>query len=425
MSVHKSPPLFGLWGLPALMILILTLVSIDPVADGQEQKRVQGSHPDVQTLLQKGTEFYYKSQFDQAVEILSRVIAREPNTESSYQAFIHRGSALGYLGQKEKALKDFERALQTNSRDPFLYYMRAVTVFATKTEFDRAIEDLNYALSLTPNPSLALSIYLSRSDFHAQQKEFDLALDGLNQALHIGRNNETIPNARNNFLLLKGVDAYDRNQYEQAVETLNQVIANKPHPKILYPALIHRGSARGYLGQKEKALIDFEEALRINARDPSLYYLRAVTVFATKTEFDRAIEDLNYALSLHPNPSLTLSIYLSRSHCYAQKGEFNLARADLNQAIRLDPYSTTINMNSLANLYSAKGDILKRKGQYDQALQHYSEAILLNQQNPRAFSGRAFAKILKGDKKEAIPDLQTACQLGQQNACQVLDVLQK
>jgi tetratricopeptide (TPR) repeat protein len=227
--------------------------------------------------------------------------------------------------------------------------------------------------------------------------------------------------------LLKGSKLYYQNRYDQAIKTLSLVISNKPGPKILYSALIHRGASLGYLGQTEKALNDFEEALRIDARDPFLYYMRAVTVFAAQKKFKYAIEDLNYALTLHPNPALTLSIYLCRSDYHAQRGEINLAWNDLNQAIRLDPHSRAIHniTNSLGNFYSAKGDILKRKGQYDQALQNYSEAIRLNQQNARAFSGRGFTRILKGDRKGAIPDLQTACRLGHQNSCRVLSMLQK
>jgi Flp pilus assembly protein TadD len=123
---------------------------------------------------------------------------------------------------------------------------------------------------------------------------------------------------------------------------------------------------------------------------------------------------------------LALSTYLSRSNYYAQKKEFHLARDDLNQALRLDPHNKAIyaTIKNLADLYSAKGDILKRKGQYDQAVEYYSEAILLNPQNNRPFSGRAFSRILKGDKKEAIQDLQYACQLGHKNACHILDILE-
>jgi tetratricopeptide (TPR) repeat protein len=243
----------------------------------------------------------------------------------------------------------------------------------------------------------------------------------LNRALRLE------PNKAADIILQTGVGTYYQNQYAWAVEVLSQLIANRPEPKILYSALVHRGAARGYLGQKQNALKDFESALQIDNQDPFLFYMRAVTVFAAGKEFDRAIEDLNYALTFHPYPSLTLSIYLNRSDYHAQKNEFNLARDDLNQALRLDPHNQAIHatINNLANLYSAKGDIFKRKGQYEMAHQCYSEAILLNPQNPRPFSGRAFAGILKGDKKEAIPDLQNACQLGHQNACHILEILQK
>jgi tetratricopeptide (TPR) repeat protein len=225
----------------------------------------------------------------------------------------------------------------------------------------------------------------------------------------------------------KGTELYYQNRYDQAVEVLSQAIAREASAGSLYQAYIHRGAALGYLGQIQKARKDFERALQINFKDPFLYYMRAVTVFAAQKEFDPAIEDFNYALALHPNSSLTLSIYLSRSDCYAQKKEFDLARDDLNQALRLDPNNKAIftTMNNLANHYSAMGDIFKRKGQYDQALRYYSEAIRLNSQNPRPFAGRAFVKILKGDKQNAISDLQASCNLGDQNVCRILEMLQK
>ena len=414
MSKYKRLPHFNLFGLPIGVIVVVILNSIYFLAYCQDEKIAQSIDSDALVLLQKGTESYYKTNFDQAIEILSRAISLEPNAEALYQAYIHRGSALGYLWQKEEALKDFESALRINSMDPFLYYMRAVTVFATQNEFDRAIEDLNHALQLHPNPSLTLSIYLTRSDYHAQKKDFNLARDDLNLASRLDPHKA-------------GINAYYLNQYELAITILGQIITHKPDPKTFYSALVHRGAALGYLRQKDKALEDFENALQINNQDSFLYYMRAVTVFATQKEFDRAIGDLNHALQLHPNPSLTLSIYLTRSDYHARKKEFNLARDDLNQALRLDPHNNAIyaTMNNLAILYSAEGDILKRKGQYDQAVEYYSEAILLNSQNHRPFSGRAFARLLKGQEQEAISDLQYACQLGHQNACHILEILQK
>jgi Flp pilus assembly protein TadD len=70
-------------------------------------------------------------------------------------------------------------------------------------------------------------------------------------------------------------------------------------------------------------------------------------------------------------------------------------------------------------------DLFRRKGQYDQALRYYSEALLLSSQISRPFAGRAFVRILQGDKKNAVSDLQAACSLGHQNACHILETLMK
>jgi Tfp pilus assembly protein PilF len=86
-------------------------------------------------------------------------------------------------------------------------------------------------------------------------------------------------------------------------------------------------------GELEKALAEFNEAIRLDPASASAYCCRAL-VWHDKKEFDKAIADSDEAIRLDPKHAWA---HNNRGNARAAKGDFAKAIADYDEAIRLDP----------------------------------------------------------------------------------------
>jgi len=96
-------------------------------------------------------------------------------------------------------------------------------------------------------------------------------------------------------------------------------------------------------------------------------------------------------------------IFTNRGSAYNHKGDYDQAIQDFNQAIRLDP-NCAYAFNGLGNANNGKGD-------YDQAIQDYDRAIRLIPSYGYAFNGRGNAYSSKGEYDRAIQDYDQAIRL--------------
>ncbi len=65
----------------------------------------------------------------------------------------------------------------------------------------------------------------------------------------------------------------------------------------------NRGAAHSALGQPQRAIEDYDEALRIDPQDAKAYYNRG-TVYVDLGQSQRAIEDFDEAIRLSPQYAL-------------------------------------------------------------------------------------------------------------------------
>jgi tetratricopeptide (TPR) repeat protein len=118
-------------------------------------------------------------------------------------------------------------------------------------------------------------------------------------------------------------------------------------------------------------------------------------------QYDRAIADYNAALKLDPNnlaPILT-----SRGNAWRGKKNTDRAIADHSEAIKLDP--------TYATAWGNRGNVWSDKGEWDKAIADYDKAIELNPKFATAFYNRGLAYEAKKNKDHASADYQAALQL--------------
>src|SRR3982750_642493 len=103
-------------------------------------------------------------------------------------------------------------------------------------------------------------------------------------------------------------------------------------------AILHsnRGIAYGKAGDYDRAIADFDAALRINPNHVRAYVNRGNANF-TRRDYDRAIADFGQAIRLEPK---VVAHVMSRAIAYEAKGDLARAIADYDQALKLDPNLT-------------------------------------------------------------------------------------
>jgi tetratricopeptide (TPR) repeat protein len=160
-----------------------------------------------------------------------------------------------------------------------------------------------------------------------------------------------------------------------------------------------RGNAYYGKGDYDRAILDYNQAIRLNPRDANSFFNRGAA-YARKADYDRAIQDYDEAIRLNPNNADAFS---NRGAAYAGKGDYDRAIEDYDEAARLNPIH--------ANALYGRGNAYRRKGDFDRAIQDYDEAIRLNPNNASAFSNRGIAYSHKREYARAIQNYDEAIRL--------------
>ena len=127
----------------------------------------------------------------------------------------------------------------------------------------------------------------------------------------------------------------------------------------------NRGNAYDGKGEYDRAIQDYDQAIRLNPSNADAFNNRGVSYFH-KSDYDRAIQDYDQAIHLNPNHA---TAFYNRGVAYKRKGDHDRAIQDFDQAIRLNP--------SDATAFNNRGTAYDDQGEYDRAIQDYDQAIRL------------------------------------------------
>jgi tetratricopeptide (TPR) repeat protein len=135
----------------------------------------------------------------------------------------------------------------------------------------------------------------------------------------------------------------------------------------LATAFDNRGVAYRRKGEYDRALQDYEQAIRLNPSNATGYNNRGI-IYRIKGEYPRAIADYDEAIWLK-NGDFPAAYY-NRALAYADKGEYELSLRDFDVVMRFNP------RNALA-LY-ARGLTLLKKGDTEAGKNDISAAKAIN-----------------------------------------------
>src|SRR5215469_12991053 len=122
------------------------------------------------------------------------------------------------------------------------------------------------------------------------------------------------------------IEAFDNEDFTTAVRLFTKAIEQDQK---YVDAFVARGTALQMLGELDKAIDDYNEALRLNPKD-SLAYVNRGSCWHDKSEFDKALADYDEAIRLDPESA---DAYSGRGCAWYAKGDFEKAIADQDEAI--------------------------------------------------------------------------------------------
>ena len=192
-------------------------------------------------------------------------------------AFNNRGFSYQRKGDYDRAIKDYNQAIQLNSQLKQLYMNRGVALAETK-QYDRDGKDFDDAIRLAPYDPIAV---------YNRGHVYD-----------------------------------DLRQYDSAIKYYDRAVQLNPH---YADAIVNRGMVYYDTGRYDAAIEDFNRVIQINPRYTAAYVNRGMA-YNQKKDFNRAFRDWDAAFSLDPKfacsellgSRLPLSVYLQSRGCSAR-----------------------------------------------------------------------------------------------------------
>jgi tetratricopeptide (TPR) repeat protein len=191
---------------------------------------------------------------------------------------------------------------------------------------------------------------------------------------------------------------------DEIITYYGQLVASNPKNAWAYN---RRGKAYYYEKDYDKAIGDFNEAIRLDVSDHRAFVWRGM-VYGDKRDYNKAISDFNEAMNLD---SRDLWASICRGVAYYYKGDYDNAISDFNRVLSSDVNSAdAYHYRGLA--YRKLGKAAEALADFDKAISDYSEDIRLNPDNPGSYYNRGETFRLLGKDAEARADFDKAKQLG-------------
>ncbi len=214
------------------------------------------------------------------VPACSQIIARHNEFAEAY--FI-RAWALRERHQSERALTDFNRAIELQPTARPAYYSQRALTYVRLGDFDRALTDYNKAIELNPQSP---TFHNDRGAAYLDMKNYARALADFGRAIELDQRYAVPYNNRARAHVLSKGD------HGRAIADLGRAIEINPTYALAFE---NRGLSHLELKDLAKALADFDKAIELNPRSARAINARGVT-HERQGSRDRAIADYRRAL---------------------------------------------------------------------------------------------------------------------------------
>ena len=321
---------------------------------------------------------------DQALRSLERVTEIDPENA---EAFSELSLVRSFLGEMDEAIEDARKArsldpqeVQYAARLGFSYKGRAdnETVERYEKDLGTAVADYRQALA-------AFGAYLqAKGDPNMDQTEFEENPDASPpQDIYLAR-------ALTNISLANITAGDARNEYLQnAIEDCNRILEYDIEPQNTATALTQRGIAQRLMGDNQTAIESYNDAIRVAGRYPEALIRRGIAYYH-QNDLDAAMVDFKEAM-----------VQTRDGRADFWTGVIHASRGDFNEAIR--HYTNALRVNpGYRPAYNNRGLAYLRTGRYDRAVDDFGELLYRNPEDSVARSRRDQALQLLESERASV-----------------------
>lgn len=316
--------------------------------------------------------FLATSQLDSAAyaTLVNDFIQKFPQASEGY---IQRAQLETSNGDYATAEKDMEMALKVAEKADEAHFTYARLIYNKEVfqsdrpyanwNFDKALTEIETAIAANPQPTYN---QLKAHILYAQQKYADAF------AIYDELSKKDMHNAETFFAAAKCKEMLKDTTAMLALLDSTMNTFTKPYLKEAGPYIWARAEARRDAGKYREAVTDmndYEELMQATIND-TFYYIRHQTEIQARL-YQQALNDINRALQINPQEPL---------------------------------------------YYAEKASLLIRVGMYDEALTTAQELVGIDANDSDGYMFLGLAQCLKGNKKEGIPNLQKAKEMGNTQA---------
>ncbi len=365
-------------------------------------------------------------QYKDAVADCDVAIKLDPDLVQSY---ICRAMAKFGLDQHEAALADFDIALKLNP-DSIEVYFCLGNLKCELEDYAGAIENFDKMISINPEFSTFFNVYESRGKAKYCFGDYEGAIEDYNKVIQANSKDYRTYNMRGlakyhlgRSIANKGDDAEATKYFLQAIDDYMEGIKLDPEFAGYYKNI---GLAKGKLGDYKGMIEAYDNAIQLRPKDHVAYYSRGFAKYnlgkskadqgniADAREYYKAsIDDYTEAIKINPEYAST---YNGRGWKKYMLGQLEVEHGDKEEANILFQAAVTdsdeaIRLNSdkpSAPAYHTRAAAKAALGNYDEAIEDFSEAIRINSDNALYYYERAQAKEAHGLHEEASADFAKA-----------------
>jgi lipoprotein NlpI len=204
---------------------------------------------------------------------------------------------------------------------------------AQKGDLDKAIDDFDQAIELDPQNADA---YYNRGRIKNQLKEWDEAVADFTRSIKLNPQNA-------DAYLNRGFAEISRGNLDESMTNFTQTIALDSKN---FRAYYSRGYGKASGGDLDGAIADYSRAIELDPKDAYFFGSRGVAKYE-KGDLDGALADFTRAVKIKSDYTNTLfaHVYDSRGVLKMDRGDMDGAIADFDQALALAPQDAGTYMN--------------------------------------------------------------------------------
>ncbi len=281
------------------------------------------------------------------------------------------------------------------------FWQNSIKLFghASRVNQENALAQINYGVALANDGKIEEAI-------HYYHKAMKMIPETTGPIMAYNKMGVAENKLRQLIYVHLGVAYAKQEKFQEAIDYYDKAIGMVPVTPDHVRAYNYRGLVHDKRGQYEKAIEDFNRAVRLDRHDIRAYKNRGLT-YAKMGLHQLALENFHIAARMNP---LDADVYKNRGISYAGLGQYQNALDDFQRALTLVPGDFRV--------YYNRGVAYTELRRYREAFEEFNTAIRLKPDYAEAYSYRGAIYLMHGYPEPGCVDVRKACERGR---CEILE----